>query len=161
MKNVIPQVVVAFGIVFFGLSQSANAQWGQQQNAAPVVTAKQIRELQADQNVKDKFIVVDVRAKAESDVSVIPGAITKAKFEQTANQHQGKAIIVYCTSGGRSAKYANLLKQKGWNAWNYKGSILDWCKNKLPLTKQDGTKTNRVHTYSRWNSVPREYQAVR
>ena len=31
---------------------------------APVVTAAQIQTLQADQNKKDRFVIVDVRAKA-------------------------------------------------------------------------------------------------
>ena len=50
---------------------------------APEVTAAQIRALQNDQESKDRFVVVDVRSKAETDVSVIPGALTKTEFERT------------------------------------------------------------------------------
>ena len=124
------------------------------------VTANLIRELQCNDSLKDRYVVVDVRAKAESDVSIIPGAISKAEFEQKETQHAGKAVIAYCTIGFRSGLYVKSLRQKGWNAWNYKGSIIDWCKNKLPLTTLDGETTRRVHTYNRWYSVPDEYVAV-
>jgi len=145
----------------FAWNGFASAQLVQQNQTTPIVTSQQIQQLQADETIRDRFVIVDVRSVAESNVSVIPGAITKAQFERKSEQHQSKAIIVYCTSGFRSAKYANKLKQKGWNAWNYKGSILDWCKHKLPLTTVEGTVTKRVHTYSVWNRVPSEYTAVR
>ena len=123
-------------------------------------TADQIRELQCNESLKDRYVVVDVRAKAESDVSIIPGAITKAEFGQTKTEHVGKTIIAYCTIGFRSGLYVKSLKRNGWNAWNYRGSIIDWCENKFPLATLDSEATNRVHTYNRWYSVPDEYVAV-
>ncbi|QEG23722.1 rhodanese-like domain-containing protein [Mariniblastus fucicola] len=153
-------VIVAMWMVF-GSHSIVSAQDAKQIQTAPVVKVNQIRQLQGDKTKKDKFVIVDVRSVAETKVSVIKGAITKVKFEKEIKQHQGKAVIVYCTSGVRSASYANQLKKKGWNSWNYKGSILDWCKNELPLTTTDGKATNRVHTYSVWNRVPRKYEAVR
>ncbi len=149
-----------FVVTVFGLNQTAAAQKSDKQLVAPVAKLKEIRKLQQDETKKDTFVLVDVRSVEESNVSVIKGAITRAQFEREVEKHQEKAIIVYCTSGVRSANYANRLKQKGWNAFNYKGSILDWCKNKLPLTTVDGKATKRVHTYSAWNRVPSEYEAV-
>ena len=61
---------------------------------APTVSVAQIQSLQADPKKKDRFVIVDVRAKAETDVSIIPGAITQAQFEQTIQKHQGKAVLV-------------------------------------------------------------------
>ena len=142
-------------------NQSVIAQVATEKVVAPVVTAQQIRDLQLDESKTGKFIVVDVRSPAETEVSVIPGAITKAQFERESKKYGNRAIIVYCTVGARSATYANGLKQKGWNAWNYKGSILDWCKHQFPLTTLDGVPTKRVHTYSIWYRVPRQYEAVR
>ena len=124
------------------------------------VVATQIQELQSNEKLKDRFVIVDVRSKAETDVSIIPGAITKTEFERNTKQHSGKAIIAYCTMGFRSGIYVRSLKRKGFNALNYRGSILDWCNNKLPLTTLDGEATKQVHTYSRWLSVPKEYIAV-
>ena len=124
------------------------------------VDAAQIRELQSDERLAGRFVIVDARSKAESDVSIIPGAITKTEFDRTSAEHKGKVIIAYCTIGFRSGLFVRGLRRKGFNALNYRGSILDWCRNRLPLTTLDGDATNRVHTYSRWFSVPKEYSAV-
>ena len=143
-----------------GTQQNADGGRVQRPRKSRVVTATQIRELQNNDKLKDRFVVVDVRSKAESDVSIIPGAITKIEFEQTESQHVDKAVIAYCTIGYRSGIYVRGLKRKGWNAWNYKGSILNWCKNRLPLTTINGETTKQVHTYNRWLRVPSEYTAV-
>jgi len=127
---------------------------------APVVTAAQIQSLQTDPNKQNRFVIVDVRAKSETDVSIIPGAITQTEFERTIQEHQGKAVLVYCTVGYRSGIYAKKLKSKGWNAFNYKGSILDWCNNHLPVVTRTGQSTKRVHTYNSSYSLAPGYQAV-
>ena len=143
-------------IVFVALSQWF---WGPSTQAPPAVTASEIRAFQDDENGQDNFVIVDVRSKAETDVSMIPGALTISEFEETAAQHQGKHIIVYCTIEVRSAQYATALIQNGWEASNYKGSILDWCGNNLPLVTS-GQSTNRVHTYNQWYSAPNNYVSV-
>ena len=61
--------------------------------------AAQIRELQSDDRIADRFVIVDARSKVESDVSIIPGAITKTHFEQTAAQHESKIIIDQAIAG--------------------------------------------------------------
>lgn len=157
MRNVCRATIVA--IVSLSM-QLASAQIYSQQPEAPIVTAAQIQTLQNDKKYQDRFVIVDVRAKAETDVSIIPGAITQAEFLKTHKQHQGKAVLVYCTVGFRSGKYAKKLRKKGWNAWNYEGSILDWCQNQLPVVTKDGKKTKRVHTYNSSYSVAKGYQAV-
>ena len=147
-----------------GISEAVQRLIGSNQHAQRTrksrVFAAQIRELQSNDSLADSYVIVDVRSKAESDVSVIPGAITKTEFEQNADQYADKAVITYCTIGFRAGMYAWGLKRKGFNALNYRGSILDWCKNGLPLTTLDGEEIKRVHTYSRWLSVPKEYIAV-
>lgn len=106
------------------------------------------------------FVIVDVRSESESGVSLIPGALTRTEFERTAADHQGKKVIAYCTVGVRSGKFVNQLIRQGWKAWNYEGSIIDWCKNKLPLVSPDGAETQQVHTYSAKYSVPDDYKAM-
>ena len=145
---------------FFGWGQWILGLQALETPVVPEVTAGQIRNLQGEREFEDRFVMVDVRSKEEMDVSMMPGAITKAEFEENSTLHQGKSVIVYCTIGVRSGNYASTLNRKGWKAWNYKGSILDWCKNSLPLTI-DGEKTNRVHTYNRRYSAPENYIAVR
>ena len=135
-------------------------QLGDKQPEAPIVTAAQIRAAQADEKFKGRFVIVDVRGKKETDVSVIPGAMTQAEFEAAAKLHQGKIVVVYCTVGYRSGIYAKKLRKKGWNAVNYKGSILDWCNNQLPVVTRTGESTKRVHTYNSSYSVADGYEAV-
>lgn len=141
--------------------QFTNAQASGQQGAeASVISAAQIRAMRASKEWTNRFVIVDVRAKAETDVSVIPGAITQAQFERTVAQHQGKVVLVYCTVGHRSGIYAKKLAAKGWRSYNYKGSILDWCKNNLSLVTPSGQKTKRVHTYNSSYKVAAGYTAV-
>ena len=142
------------------LIQTANAQIISRQRPANVVTTAQVQSLSTSEGNRGRFVIVDVRAKAETDVSMIPGAITQAEFENTKQQHLGKAVIVYCTVGHRSGIYANKLRTKGWNAWNYEGSILDWCRHQLPVVTQDGKGTTRVHTYDASYSLAPGYLAV-
>lgn len=126
----------------------------------PTITAGQIQALQTDAQNRGQFLIVDVRDKAETDVSIIPGAITRAEFEKVKSFHQDKAIIVYCTVGYRSGIYAKQLIENGWNSWNYEGSILDWCNHQLPVVTPDGHDTKRVHTYSSNYALAAGYQAV-
>lgn len=127
---------------------------------ASIVTADQIRAMQNNEEWNNRFVIVDVRAKAETDVSIIPDAITKAEFERNLNQYQGKVVIAYCTIGYRSGIYANNLGATGWRAYNYEGGILDWCKHRLSLVTTNGQATTRVHTYSSRYSVSQDYTAV-
>lgn len=109
---------------------------------------------------KQNIVVVDVREPKEYQVSMIPGAITKAQYEKNAHSYAGATVIPYCTVGGRSAQYAKQLASNGVNVLNFKESIIGWCNAKLPLVTADGRSTNQVHTYSSRNKVPSEYKAV-
>ncbi len=106
------------------------------------------------------FVVVDVRGDAEVNVSVIPGAITKAEFEKDRQKYAGRLVIPYCTVGGRSGAYATELAEDGVNVRNYKGSILKWVDAGLPLVTLQGEPTNRVHTYSDRYKIPAKYERV-
>ncbi|MEM8667317.1 MAG: rhodanese-like domain-containing protein [Planctomycetota bacterium] len=107
-----------------------------------------------------KFVLVDVRTQEELDVSVIPGAITKAEYEKNQAKYSGKTVIPYCTIGGRSGAYAKKLAKDGVSVKNYKGSILDWVKNEMPVVTLKGESTNRVHTYSDRYTIPSKYEQV-
>jgi rhodanese-related sulfurtransferase len=107
-----------------------------------------------------RFVLVDVRSDAEVNVSVIPGAITKAEYEKNEGQYVGQLVIPYCTVGGRSNAYAKQLVKKGVTVKNYKGSILEWVAAELPLVTLEGKPTNRVHTSSSRYRVPDKYEQV-
>ncbi|MDA8563372.1 rhodanese-like domain-containing protein, partial [Mariniblastus sp.] len=154
---------IAVCLLVFGLSRSIHASSILQRfmmAAPPTISTQEIRNLLADGTRNSNFVIVDVRSEAEVSVSVIPSAISRAEFERTAADHQGKEIITYCTIGVRSGRFAKKLIQQGWKARNYKGSIIDWCKNKLPLVTHDGEETQQVHTYSARYSVPDDYKAI-
>lgn len=109
---------------------------------------------------KASFVVVDVRSEVEVNVSVIPGAITKAQFEKTRDQFTGRTVIPYCTVGGRSGAYAKKLAKEGVKVRNYQGSILKWVGAGMPLVTLKGDPTNRVHTYSDRYNIPAKYEQV-
>ena len=131
-----------------------------QRTEAAVITASEIHAMQNSDDWNERFVIVDVRAKTETDVSIIPGAITKSEFERTLDQHRDKAVIVYCTIGHRSERYARKIRAKGWRTYNYKGSILDWCERQFSLMTTDGMATNCVHTYSSKYTAAEGYKAV-
>jgi rhodanese-related sulfurtransferase len=106
------------------------------------------------------FVVVDVREPKEYQVSMIPGAVTKAEYEKNSQSYAGVTVIPYCTVGGRSASYAKQLASKGVKVLNFKESIIGWCNAQLPLVTIDGKSTNQVHTYNSRNKVPAMYKAV-
>lgn len=106
------------------------------------------------------YVLLDVRSEAEVNVSVIPGALTKAQYEANRERYADRLVIPYCTVGGRSATYAKELARKGVTVKNYAGSILHWIESELPLVTLKGEPTQRVHTYSNSYRVPAQYVKV-
>ena len=122
------------------------------------ISIELFQQIQASEEARKAVVVVDVRSESETKVSIIPGAITKAQYEADAKKYEGKTVICYCLSGGRSGKYVKQLKAKEVPAVDLKGSILGWCEACLPLTTIDGQPTKRVNVYG--NKVPAEYESV-
>jgi rhodanese-related sulfurtransferase len=97
----------------------------------------------------------------ERSVSIIPGARSKEEFETHLDEHAGRHILVYCTAGCRSGAYAKELRERGLNAFNLRGGVLDWALSGGPSVKPDGEPTRRVHVHGqRWNVLPPGYQVV-
>ena len=158
MKPIFSVVIITF--ILLSIPVASAQIFGNRRPQAPTVTAAQIQALQVDEKNSGRFLIVDVRDEAETDVSIIPGAITLAEFEETRKNHRDKTIITYCTVGYRSGIYAQKLRKDGWNAWNYQGSILDWCDHRLPVVTRLGQSTNQVHTYNSRYALAAGYQAV-
>jgi rhodanese-related sulfurtransferase len=169
-------ILLIFGLTVCFTCQPANAQLGRLFGGGPkveTIETDQISKLLSQwQKTVDEaanagetipeadFVVVDVRSDREINVSIIPGAITKAQFEKNAAKYRGKLVIPYCTVGGRSDAYARQLAGKGVKVKNYKGSILKWVDAGLPLVTLKGEPTNRVHTYSDRYKIPAKYEQV-
>lgn len=92
---------------------------------------------------KEDIILIDVRTLAEFDgpLGHLPGAllIPLAELESRLKEleiYQQKEVVVYCTSGIRSAKATAILRDKDFNAVNMVGGIIAW--NKMEdLPKKD------------------------
>jgi len=114
------------------------------------------------QKDKHKWVIVDVRPKAERDVSIISGAVSKETFEASASAHQQSRVLVYCTVGWRSSDYATRLTKRGLRAQNLAGGVMAWALAGQPFVDPKGKPTKRVHVYGdRWNALPPGYQAVK
>lgn len=108
---------------------------------------------------EDSVVLVDVRSEPEIAVSMLPGAITMAEFEQNRKKFAGRTVVPYCTVGGRSLIYSWKLAAQGIDARNYRGSLLGWCAAARPLVTREGVETKKVHTYSRlFFKVPQGYE---
>jgi sodium/bile acid cotransporter 7 len=122
----------------------------------PDVNVEQFIALRGEQDV----VLVDGRNKREQRVSMLPGAIPSGEFEKNIEKYKDKTIVVYCTIGSRSGHYARKLIEKGFSAYNLRGSILAWIHAGQQLVSE-GKETRRVHVYGRrWNLAPKGYEAV-
>ncbi len=129
----------------------------------PTLRADSLRALLDDTDL----VLIDVRQPDEQAVSMIPHALTTADF--AAKYRKGipkaKRLVVYCTLGYRSGKYAMELARQGITAANLEGGLLAWTHAGGPLEVRNAaglvTATRRVHIYSSgWNLVHPDYEAV-
>jgi phage shock protein E len=107
-------------------------------NAANVATLNQPAFIEAD---KSQLLLVDVRTKKEFQNGHIPGAVnlplsTIEDDPSILNIAKNKSIVLYCRSGYRAGKAANVLQQNGYtNLSHLEGDFLAWQKARLPTEK--------------------------
>lgn len=110
------------------------------------------------------WVIVDVRSQHERGVSIIPGALSTKEFKtriKARSEECDKHILVYCTAGCRSAKYAQKLCKQGFKAFNLRGGVLAWALDGRIFVNPDAEVTRQVHVYSgEWNVLPPGYEAV-
>ena len=110
--------------------------------------------------LKTKVTIIDVREKAEQEISMIPNAITKEEFEKNKEKYKDGLVVTYCTIGYRSGLYADKLSKEGFHVKNLKGSLLAWLLSGESVQK-DGKDVLKVHVYGKkWNIVPAKYKAI-
>jgi rhodanese-related sulfurtransferase len=120
------------------------------------ITAEELRA----RWINEQFVVVDVRQPHEQAVSMIDGAIKSSDFEENSADYQGRTIVPYCTIGGRSGIYSELLMSAGWNVLNLKGSILAWTLAGGALQSSTGP-TKKVHVNAqKFDLVADGYEAI-
>ena len=74
----------------------------------------------------DDFVLLDVRNPNEQEIAIIPG--TDLEISKLNNyKMEGKEIIVYCRSGGRSTTACGKLQRNGFSKiLNLEGGILSY-----------------------------------
>ena len=110
-------------------------------------------------------VLVDCREAFEQDVSVLPGAVLQSDYEvQLAADPAAfvdRPVVVYCTIGYRSGEYAAALRQRGVDAYNLHGGVLEWAHAGGDFVTPHGTPTRSVHVYGRrWSLLPEGYDAT-
>jgi rhodanese-related sulfurtransferase len=126
----------------------------------PILTSQQLLAMMKDD---ENVLLVDVRTNDETQVSMLPGAMTMHEFE--AGIHDStKTVVVYCTVGYRSGFHARRWQSSERSAqpiYNLDG-ILAWAHQQGPLVDPTTREpTNRVHTYSaKWDCLHPDYRAV-
>ena len=100
-----------------------------------------VSAIQFEQKIKaDSVQLLDVRTPQEFASGHIKGAINinvqSVDFQQTAENKLSKdsTILVYCRSGRRSMKAADILSRIGYKVINLKGGIIDWENDGFPVT---------------------------
>ena len=105
-------------------------------------------------------VFFDVRTPEEQAVSMLPGAVTEKKLENTPSILQGKTAVAYCTMGYRSGLYAADMSRDGIRVLNIPGGILAWVFSGGKVYHA-GMEIKRVHVYGeKWNYLPVGYEPV-
>ncbi len=130
--------------------------------AAKFPTVGDISPKSAMASVKTKKIVfVDVRETRETDVSMLPGAITENDFLKDPGTYKDHTVITYCTIGYRSGKLSEKLSKQGITSYNLMGGILAWVLEGGKVFDANG-ETNRIHVYGRkWDYTATGYVSIR
>ena len=81
-------------------------------------------------------VLVDVREPAEREIMRIPGSLwvpLGQLGERAAELPRDRELILYCAVGERSARGAQLLRERGFSrVVNLKGGIIAWLNHRLP-----------------------------
>ena len=108
----------------------------------------------------DGSIFVDVREPDEWDEGHIPGAIYtgRGRLEQRIEglvPDKGRALVVYCSAGSRSAFSAKVLEELGYsNVVNLAGGFSDWKRNGFEVTMPRVLSPEQRARYSRHLLIP-------
>lgn len=115
-----------FFVVAFSLGMMACA--GKNKDSFKNLSADEFEKLITDENVQ----CVDVRTVAEYSEGHIPGSLNINVMDESFALNAGemldksRPVAVYCKSGRRSRKAANILVKKGFSVSNLDKGIEGW-----------------------------------
>ncbi len=108
---------------------------------------------------REQPILLDVRTKAEFEVSHLRGAqrVEPGSEADAIEIAKGKPIVTYCSVGYRSGAFATKLQEAGYkNVRNMSGSIFAWANDGYPV-ERDGQRVQKVHPYNEeWGKLLHE-----
>jgi len=88
---------------------------------------------------KNKYFLLDVRTQEEYEEGFIENSILIPVLEleeRLLEIPKDKPVIVYCRSGNRSAKAADILVKNNFNpVYNMLGGITDWIERSYSVSK--------------------------
>jgi len=113
----------------------------------PTITVPELKKM-------SNTVLLDTRAKAEYDVSHLPGArwvgYTDFDLSRVQNIPKNANVVVYCSVGYRSEKVGEKLQAAGYqHVHNLYGSLFEWVNQGNPVVDSSGKPTQRVHAFSR------------
>jgi rhodanese-related sulfurtransferase len=107
---------------------------------------------------RGEAVFVDVREAEEQAVSMIAGALRADAVDPIPQRFAGKTLILYCTIGHRSARFAREMAGRGITAYNLERGLLGWIDAGHPVFA-NGKAVRRVHVYGPdWDLAPPDYQ---
>ena len=112
----------------------------------PKITVNELAE-------KKEFILLDVRSKAEFDISHIEDAIWVGEknwdLDKLKKLQLKQNIVVYCSVGFRSEKLAKKLIKRGFSeVYNLYGGVFEWVNQGNSLRNTNGT-TDWIHVFDK------------
>lgn len=99
-------------------------------------------ELEARIRADDAPFVLDVRTASEFAQGRVPGAVNvpydevRARLAEIADQRD-REVVVYCRSGKRAAKAADVLSEEGFQVLHLTGDMNGWEASGYPVEKGD------------------------
>lgn len=107
------------------------------QEVEQVVQLITVDELAMHMENSSELLLLDVRTKEEFEEGHLPGAqnmdfLSDEFLIQVEQLPKDQAVFIYCRSGNRSAKAANLMHEAGFRQiYDLEGGYLKWEKEKL------------------------------
>jgi rhodanese-related sulfurtransferase len=111
----------------FQSAQGQNLTSAATQEAVPSISAQDFQALIAE---KKPIVILDVRQQEEYDAGHIDNAVLiplNVLPDRYSELPKDKTIVVYCRSGGRSARAVTLLRAQGFaKAVSLSGGFIGW-----------------------------------
>ncbi len=108
---------------------------------APADAFKTIGSDEFEKQIQQPCTILDVRTPEETAEGIIENAvemdINGPDFsEQIKTLDKSVPVCVYCRSGGRSARAADMLTQLGYTVYNLDGGFIGWTASRKASVKK-------------------------